>query len=203
MEKPVDHSFGSSATEVAGSTVSGAAKGVGALLLGGLAVIGGAAALVAFAVNAPLAAAAVVGVGALAAVTAPVWLPVAGLGAAFGAAKGVSKVRGEQKAFDVAAHNIEQNTGVALQEAGQQAYLAGVHDGQMNVVKKLQEVQAAQMAQAQHGQHSNQEKMTVSHSVDENHGKWADRFKKDEKAISPEAIAKQREAAVNAQHNVG
>lgn len=200
MEKPVDHSFGSSATEVAGSTVSGAAKGVGALLLGGLAVVGGAMALITFAISAPVPALVVAGIGAL---TSPLWLPAAGIGAAFGLGKGVSKVRGEQKAFDVAAHNIEQNTGVALQEAGQQAYLAGVHDGQMNVVKKLQEVQAAQMAQAQHGQHSNQEKMTVSHQVDENHGKWADRFKKDEKAISPEAIAKQREAAANAQHNVG
>ena len=202
MEKPVEHDLGSGAATVAGSTAVGAVKG--ALFVPAVVLGVGVAAVAAVALLPWWASALALGTGALAAVSAPVWMPFAGIGAAIGAYKGGAKVKGEQKAFDVAAHNIEQNAGATIQEAQQQAYMAGmqqgVQEGQSQVINKLREVQAAQEQQAQQAQ---QIKMSQEayHPADDQKGKFADRFKKD--SIAPEAIAQKREAAAHAAPQVG
>jgi hypothetical protein len=177
MEKPVEHDLGSSVSTVAGSTASGAVKGVGALLLAGAAVTAGVVGLAALAVNFPLAAGAAVATGVVAAVTAPVWAPFAGLGAAYGAVKGVSKVRKENQAYKEAAQNIgNQNV-----EMTKQAYMAGVRDGQVGLMQQIQEAAIAEQQQQ---------------------AKFAERFAK-KGTVTPESIIQQREAAAGAQHQVG
>lgn len=205
MEKPIDHSLGSTASTVAGGVLSGALKGVGFLALAGVGVALAGAAVVALAINAPAIAVGALALGGAAALTAPVWLPFAGIGAAIGAYKGGAKVRGEQKAFNTVAHDIEQNAGASVQQAGQQAYMAGLQEGvqagRQEVIEKLQQVQAQQ---AQLAANKN-EQAAMAHPAEERDqsNKWADRFKKDGKSISPESIAQQRDAASHAPAQIG
>ncbi len=206
MEKPIDHDLGSSATTVVGSTAAGAAKGVGMLALGAVGAVLATGAALYFAVSFPIPALVVALAGAGAAATSSLWMPVAGIGAAYGAYKGVSKVKGEQKSFNTVAHNIEQNAGASVQQAGQQAYMAGLQEGvqagRQEVIEKLQQVQAQQ---AQLTTNKN-EQAAMAHPADNRSedDKWANRFKKNSgNAVSPEAIAQQREAAAHAPAQLG
>lgn len=177
MEKPIDHDKISGAVTVAGDAAKGAVKGVGVAAAGTAALIGGA-----FMAPVP-----VIGALAIAAVavtaayfivpaillSTPV-LVVAGLGAAYGLTKGVSKVVEQKKAFDSQERERgqNQNIGATIQQAQQQAYMAGAQDGQAQVIQKLQEAQAAQEQQTN----------------------FAAKFADKKGAVTPEAIMKQREA---------
>lgn len=184
MAKEINHDAISTTATVAGSTAKGAAKGAGAVILGGLAAIALVAGVVAAAFTYPPI---VIGVVAGAAVLGAI-APALGIGAAIGAGigliTGASKVRGEQKAFDRKAKNQQQNIDEVIAQAQQQAYIAGAHDGQVQVIQKLQEIQSAQMAQ--------QEQQT---NFAANVGKKG--------AVTPEQIIKQREAASAAPQQLG
>lgn len=158
MEKPIDHGVGSSVATVGLQT----GKGVLAVALISAAVLAVPVAL-ATGTFGFLAAGAGIAGGLLGGTFG------APIGAALGFFGGVSKVRGEQKSFDRQMQNQQQNVGVAISQAQQQAYMAGARDGQAQVVQKLQEIQEQQTNFA---------------------GKFAGK-----KGISPEDIMKQREAA--------
>lgn len=145
---------------VIGKTIKGAFKGAGLVVLG------------------------VVGLAVVSVVTlgSPLLTAGAAIGAGYALFKGVSQMVKENSAPDTtltASHAKEfENT---VRVAQQQAYEAGVNAGQMNVINKLQELQAAAHEQQQ--------------------GNFADRVKKG--GITPEAIIEQRKAAANAAQQIG
>jgi hypothetical protein len=148
-------------------------------------VTAGVVGLAALAVNFTGVAVAIVGTGIVAALTAPAWAPFAGLGAAYGAAKGVSKVRKENQAYKEASQNIgNQNIEVTKQAyiaGAQDGHIAGVRDGQVALIQQIQEAAIAEQQQQ---------------------AKFAERFAK-KGTVTPESIIQQREAAAGAQHQVG
>ncbi len=185
MVKPVDHDMGSATATVVGNTAKGAVGGVaafgllGALVVGGLAFISGAPAVLV---------PALIG-GAISAVMGAV--TGATVGSVIGATTGVLKVKNENDRFKQVAHSQEQHIASNMTANAQQAYMDGVQEGQAQVVNKLREVQAQQV------QISN----PASYPADNQDGKWADRFKKNN--VTPEAIAQQRETAAHAAPQVG
>lgn len=194
MAKEVD-----SVGTVGAETAKGAAKGAGAALFGAAAAVGlGALALSAFMVI-PVAVGLLVGGGAgflagvatlaAEAVAVPLMGFGAGIGGIFGIGKGISKVRSERKELE--AQSRDNSIASTIQAAQQQAYLAGARDGQVQVIEKLKEVQAAQEAQATQAAAQTQEKPT----------NFADKVKKN--AITPEAIIQQREVAASTSPQVG
>lgn len=185
MANPVDHDFASGTATVVGGAAKGLVGGIltfgalGALVAGGLAALAGMTSLLA---------PALIG-GAVAAVAGAAY--GATIGGVVGATSGALKVKRENEKFKEVAHSQEHNVAATMQQAQQQAYFAGVQDGQQNVVNKLQEVQAqqAQLAQAAY------------HPADDQKANFADRFQK--KSVAPETIAQQREAAAHAAPHVG
>ncbi|MEK6746618.1 MAG: hypothetical protein AABY33_06275 [Pseudomonadota bacterium] len=170
-------------SSVTGETVKGAAKGVGAVVLGGLALVAGVVALAAAVYAAPVVMAALAGGaligGAAVAYAAPVLATGAALGGGYGLYKAMSKNKQQ-------AQNHDREMAETIKLAQQQAYVAGARDGQVHLVQELQKAQEAQMTKAQ-----------------ENSTKFADKVTQKKDSITPEAIIKQREAAAVASNQVG
>ncbi len=170
-------------SSVTGETVKGAAKGVGAVVLGGAALLVGAVAAVAAVAAFPVAAAVVAGGVLFAAVvayaTSSLLAAGAAVGGGYGLYKGISKNRQQ-------AQNHDREMAETIKLAQQQAYVAGARDGQVHLVQELQKAQEAQMTKAQ-----------------ENSTRFADKVTQKKDSITPEAIIKQREAAAVASNQVG
>ncbi len=194
MAKDINQVSPTTGVDVVEKTAKGAVKGAGATLLGMVALAGVAVAAVATAFMLPALAGAVAGGavvgGAFLYAAAPVLAVGAGLGAAYALTKGISKMKSEQKELEAQARNRDEAIAGTIQAAQQQAYLAGARDGQVQVISKLQEIQAAQTAQKPE-QTQEQQTSFASRVADKKNG------------ITPEAIIQQREAAANTSPQVG
>ncbi|MEQ1705675.1 MAG: hypothetical protein ABL867_06850 [Rickettsiales bacterium] len=176
-----------------GETVKGAAKGVGAVVLGSLAVVAGAAALVAAVVLLPAGiTAAVVGGTALVAGAAYLGSSILAAGAAVGGGYGLYKAvsRGKEKEANHAQEQARRDQAIAdtINATAQQAYVAGARDGQIHLVQELQKAQKAQQAQLS--------------KVQENPTNFAAKVAHTRSSITPEAIIEKREAAASASNQI-
>lgn len=68
------------------------------------------------------------------------------IGGIVGAFNGVSKVSHEKSAFKIRMNGHEQIADIKTQAVAQQAYAAGVQDGQAHLIQEIQAAQAAQQA---------------------------------------------------------
>lgn len=139
MAKPINHGVISSVATVGVETGKGAIGGValfgglGALTVGGLAA--------AIGLFWPLVVAAAV-VGGIGGIVAGGSVGAVG-GGILGAFRGGSRVTSENSAFALAMNGPEELANARLAGVQQQAYVAGVQDGQARL---MQEIQAAQQA---------------------------------------------------------
>ena len=185
-------------TSITKETIKGAAKGAAApVVAAGIAAVGTAA--VVTAVAAPLygaykfsgaiknlAGGGKKGVAAVAVAWAVglVVSAAAAIGGILGFGKGVVK-SGSGKSTVRTVSN-EQAVADTIQAAQQQAYLLGARDGQVHMISELQKAQTEQLAKTQ-----------------ENTASFAAKVAQTKNSITPEAIAKQREAAAAASSQVG
>jgi hypothetical protein len=184
-------------TSVTKETIKGVAKGAAAPFVAAGVTAAGTAVLATAVVAPPVAAyklsgkihQAAGGGWKGAAAVAAVWAAglvvstTAAIGGMLGFGKGLAKSGSEKPVRTV---SNEQAMADTIQAAQQQAYLMGARDGQIHMVNEIQKAQEAQMAKAQ-----------------ETTAGFAAKVAQTKNSITPEAIAKQREAAAAASTQVG
>ena len=182
-------------TSITKETIKGAAKGAAApFVAAGVTAVGTAA--VATAIIAPPAIAYKLS-GAIRNAAGPGWKGVAAVAAVWAVGLVVSAAaaiggmlgfgKGVAKSASAKPRPLSNEQAVAdtIQAAQQQAYLMGARDGQVHMISELQKAQTEQLAKTQ-----------------ENTASFAAKVAQTKNSITPEAIAKQREAAAAASNQV-